>query len=132
METCLGFLAAGGLALRLPFLGPDLAQPDFDRAEALARLAKAGPETIEATLLNQRVIAGIGNVFKSEVLFLAAIDPLTPTDDLRPEQLESLLDIARERWCATTPGGGDALAAGPELSSSALRRGSGGRLPSCG
>ena len=37
-----------------------------------------GGEPIADVLLNQRVAAGIGNVFQSEILFLAGIDPFTP------------------------------------------------------
>ena len=80
---------------QLSTLGPDLAQPDFNRGEAVRRLQAAGEDPIEAALLNQRVIAGIGNVFKSEVLFLAGIHPLTLVRDIVPARLERLLDVAR-------------------------------------
>jgi endonuclease VIII len=45
--------------------------------------------------LNQRVVAGIGNVFKSEVLFVAGIDPFTPVGDLSDDQLARIVDQAR-------------------------------------
>ena len=54
----------------LASLGPDLLGADFDRAEALRRLARGGTRPIAEMLLDQRVVAGIGNVFKSEVLFV--------------------------------------------------------------
>ena len=59
-------------------LGPDLLGPDWDAAVALERL-RAHPETpIGEALLEQRNLAGIGNVFKAELCFLAHVDPLTP------------------------------------------------------
>ena len=60
----------------LATLGPDLLAATFDRAEALRRLgARRRPRPIAEVLLDQRVVAGIGNVFKSEVLFLCGIHP---------------------------------------------------------
>ena len=50
-------------------LGPDLLADAFDAAEALRRLRERGDEAVADALLNQRVMAGIGNVYKSEVLF---------------------------------------------------------------
>ncbi len=56
-------------------LGPDLLGPDWDPAEAVRRL-RAGPERpIGDALLDQRNLAGIGNVYKSEVLFLRGVQP---------------------------------------------------------
>ena len=59
-------------------LGPDLLGPDWDQAEAVRRL-RADPERSAAeALLDQRNLAGIGNVYKSEVLFLRGIRPWRP------------------------------------------------------
>ncbi len=78
----------------LQALGPDLAQPDFERNEAIRRLRTLADETIERALLNQRAVAGIGNVFKSEVLFLAGLHPLRLVRDLSDQDLDRLLDDA--------------------------------------
>lgn len=56
-------------------LGPDLCQDDFDEAEALARLRARPDRAIGEALLDQRAIAGIGNLYKAESLFLAGADP---------------------------------------------------------
>jgi len=56
-------------------LGPDLLADTFDRADVLTRMRPYGRQPIAEVLLNQRVVAGVGNEFKSEVLFLAAIHP---------------------------------------------------------
>ena len=77
-------------------LGPDLLDPAFDRAEALRRMREHGGDAIADVLLNQRVAAGIGNVFKSEVLFLGGIDPFTAVTQLTDDDLETLIDIGRK------------------------------------
>lgn len=61
----------------LAHLGPDLCDPDADLDAALARLTThASPDAeVGDVLLDQRVMAGIGNVFKSEVCFACGVDP---------------------------------------------------------
>ena len=56
-------------------LGPDVLSPDFDAGEAMTRLAASTRPTAAEALLEQRSVAGIGNVFKSELLFLARVSP---------------------------------------------------------
>lgn len=69
-------------------LGPDLLGPDFDVQAVVAR-AQQRPATTElgALLLDQRVASGIGNVYKSEVMFLERLDPFTPLSALDEETL---------------------------------------------
>ena len=65
----------------LASLGPDLLAPAFDRRRGVARHRGApGRDRLPTALLDQRVVAGIGNVFKSEVLFLCGIHPDRPAD----------------------------------------------------
>jgi endonuclease-8 len=78
----------------LASLGPDLLSPALDRAEALRRLAAAGARPIAEVLLDQRVVAGIGNVFKSEVLFLCGIHPDRPADRLAETERAAIVDTA--------------------------------------
>ena len=59
-------------------LGPDPLRDDWDPAEALRRLRAEAPRAIGETLLDQRVIAGPGNVYKCEICFLRGLDPWTP------------------------------------------------------
>jgi endonuclease VIII len=75
-------------------LGPDLLDAAFDRVEALHRMRARGAEPIADVLLNQRVVAGIGNVFKSEILFVAGVHPFTRACDLSDAQLDRLMDVA--------------------------------------
>lgn len=77
--------------LRLARLGPDLLG-DFDPTEFLRRARASGPMTMARLLLEQRVWAGIGNVYKSELLFLVAVHPQTSSEDVGDEVL---LEIGR-------------------------------------
>jgi endonuclease-8 len=76
-------------------LGPDLLAREFDRGEAVRRIAASGHQPIATSLLDQRLVAGIGNVYKSEVLFMAGVNPFTPAGAVPARVLEHLLDIAR-------------------------------------
>lgn len=66
----------------------------FDRAEAIRRLAACADLPIARALLDQRVIAGIGNIFKSEVLFLAGVHPDSPARTLDDLALGTIVDVA--------------------------------------
>jgi endonuclease-8 len=59
-------------------LGPDLLGPDWDLAEALDRLRAEPGRAIAEALLDQRNLAGIGNLYKCETLFLERVNPWTP------------------------------------------------------
>ena len=59
-----------------------------------------GLDAVADVLLNQRVVSGIGNVFKSEILFLAGIDPFTPVATLSDDDLVRLVDISRDQLAA--------------------------------
>jgi endonuclease VIII len=76
-------------------LGPDLLADAFDAAEAVARMRARGAEPIAEVLLNQRVLAGIGNVYKSEVLFACGVHPFAAVSMLADETLEALVTTAR-------------------------------------
>jgi endonuclease-8 len=74
-------------------LGPDLLDPDFEPAEAVRRLGAAPDVSIADALLDQRNLAGIGNVYKSEVLFLSGVEPWIQVCDV--PDLSRLVDLAR-------------------------------------
>ena len=78
-------------------LGPDLLAPDFDEAEALARLRAAGDLEVADALLDQSIAAGVGNVYKSEVLFLERVSPFARVAGLDDETLVRLLRTARRQ-----------------------------------
>lgn len=91
------FHDAGSLArnARLQALGPDPLSADFDEAEAVRRLRAAGDLTIEEALLDQRRITGIGNVLKSETLFLARTHPYAPVSALDGDTLAGIVTVSR-------------------------------------
>ena len=97
-------------------LGPDLLDPAFDAAEAARRVRAHGRDAVGDVLLNQRVVAGIGNVFKSEILFLAGIEPFTLVAALTEAQVERLIAISREQLAANV------MTRSQTLSSSISRR----------
>ena len=59
-------------------LGPDLLGPDWDADEALRRLRAQPDRSIGEALLDQRNLAGIGNLYKNEVLFIERVHPWLP------------------------------------------------------
>jgi endonuclease VIII len=74
-------------------LGPDILAEDLDRAEVLRRLREAPSEReIGDAILDQRIIAGIGNIYKSEGLFLAGIDPRRPVSEISSEAVDRIWD----------------------------------------
>lgn len=75
--------------LELSRLGPDVLGA-FDSEEFIRRARSTQSVAISELLLDQRVIAGIGNVYKSELLFLAGIDPHTSVDGVSDEQLAGI------------------------------------------
>ena len=81
-------------------LGPDLLGDSFDHEEAVRRMRDRAADPIADVLLNQRVMAGIGNVFKSEVLFVAGVHPFAPAAALTDAELRRIVDIAREQLAA--------------------------------
>jgi endonuclease VIII len=73
-------------------LGPDPLAPGFDAPSAARRLLDAGTgREVGDALLDQRVIAGIGNAIRVEALFRAGVDPWRHVDDLEPHEAESLV-----------------------------------------
>jgi endonuclease-8 len=91
-------------------LGPDLLSDTFDAAEAVTRIQARGDVEIADALLDQRAIAGIGNVFKSEILFAARVSPFTPVRALAAGQLARIVVIA-ERQMRANVGDADTVAA---------------------
>ncbi|OZF40721.1 DNA glycosylase [Rhodococcus sp. 14-2496-1d] len=63
------------------YLGPDLLGPDWDPDVALSRLAADPARPIGLALLDQRNIAGLGNVYRNEICFLRGVDPRTPVGE---------------------------------------------------
>ena len=96
-------------------LGPDLLDPDWDtdeslRARAIANLAAEPARPIGLALLDQHVLAGIGNIYRSELCFLRRVHPAAPVS--AAGDLGELVDLAhrllvlnRDREVRVTTGG---------------------------
>lgn len=82
----------------ISMLGPDLLAPDFDLPEAVRRLREPGraQTALGEAVLDQRALAGIGNVYKSEVLFMEKVDPFAPVGTLDEATIERVVATARE------------------------------------
>ncbi|WP_213577249.1 Fpg/Nei family DNA glycosylase [Rhodococcus sp. USK13] len=63
-------------------LGPDLLGPDWDADTAVRNLRAAGDQPIGVALVDQRNLAGLGNVYRNEVCFLRGVDPYTPAREV--------------------------------------------------
>ena len=74
-------------------LGPDLLGPDWDAAEAVRRLERGAARPIGEALLDQRNLAGIGNLFKSEILFLLGVSQWTKVRVVK--DLPKMVNLAR-------------------------------------
>lgn len=80
----------------LASLGPDVLADDFDSRLVASRATVHGSRTIAEVLLDQRVAAGIGNIYKCESLFLRGIDPRARVSTIDASTLEALYTTARE------------------------------------
>jgi endonuclease-8 len=90
-------------------LGPDLLGADWDLAEATRRVAAQPTVSIAEALLDQRNLAGVGNLYKAETLFLRGVWPWTPVGDLLDVAgtvalAQRLVASNRGRWTQTTTG----------------------------
>jgi len=110
----------------LAHLGPDLLDPSCDLDEAVRRL-RASSRTIAEALLDQGIVAGIGNVYRSEILFVRAQDPFRPAAALSEDRAAELLATAQDLLRANVQGGDrvtlpDASGAPPDASAAGSRQ----------
>lgn len=90
-------------------LGPDLLGSDWDPDEAVRRIREQPDREIGDALLDQRNLAGIGNLYRSEVLFVHRIKPGTKVRDVAAltevvNTAQKLLVVNRDRWAQITTG----------------------------
>jgi formamidopyrimidine-DNA glycosylase len=74
-------------------LGPDVLGPDWDLEEAARRLRARPERPIGWALLDQRAIAGPGNIWKNEICFLRGVSPWTPVGEV--DDLEAMLALLK-------------------------------------
>jgi endonuclease VIII len=84
---------------QIPKLGPDILSDGFTVEGGVARLTAFGRENPDAeiavVLLNQRVLAGLGNVYKSEVAFAAGVNPFRAMSTITAREMESMVEVAQ-------------------------------------
>lgn len=86
-------LRTGDEARVVGHLGPDLLGPDWDHEEAVRRLRSHPDKAVGLALLEQRNLAGIGNLYRTEALFLHGVTPWTPVAEAG--DLDELVELTR-------------------------------------
>ena len=76
-------------------LGPDVLADRFDSAKVIANLRERSGWEIAEALLNQHVLAGLGNVYKSEILFICRINPFARVEELTHSDLKLIVEESR-------------------------------------
>jgi endonuclease-8 len=94
---------------QVPKLGPDILSEGFSVEGGVARMDVYRQEHPDAeialVLLNQRVLAGLGNVYKSEVLFAAGVNPFRPMRTITAREMQAIVDIAQRYMKANVADG---------------------------
>jgi endonuclease-8 len=90
-------------------LGPDLLGDDWDPQLAAANLRAVPDRPLSETLLDQRVMAGVGNVYGNELCFVTGHLPTAPISDVKDplrlaQRARDMLWLNRSRWNRTTTG----------------------------
>jgi endonuclease VIII len=88
---------------RIPSPGGDVLNPTFDPVAVTKRLLACAHEEIGDVLLHQEVLAGVGNVFKSEVCFVCGINPFRKVADLRSDEVDALIHTSQKLIAANVP-----------------------------
>jgi endonuclease-8 len=86
-------------------LGPDILAPELDAGTVAASLRAEPRRELGDALLDQRLVAGIGNIFKSEACFAAGISPWREVGDLEEAELLGVVEAARALMGASVEGG---------------------------
>jgi endonuclease-8 len=84
----------------IPQPASDVLKADFDAVAAVERMRSYANEEIAHVLLRQSVLAGVGNVFKSEICFLEGVSPFTKVASIPDEKLRSIIAAARKLLAA--------------------------------
>jgi endonuclease VIII len=113
-HTSRSLMQPGSRSSQVPKLGPDILSEGFSVEGGVERMAAYGRENPDAeiavVLLNQRVLAGLGNVYKSEVLFAAGVNPFRAMRTIRAREMQAIVDVAQRYMKANVVDGkGDGI-----------------------
>ncbi len=86
-------------------LGPDLLGGDLDMDEVVRRFRVHDTTPIGQAVMNQTIVCGIGNIYKSEVLFMTRVNPFCPVAELSDEDIVRIVNSAR-KWLRINAVGG--------------------------
>ncbi|TMD17702.1 MAG: Fpg/Nei family DNA glycosylase [Chloroflexi bacterium] len=86
-------------------LGPDILSDGWAVADVIERARSLGPTPIGELLLDQRVTAGIGNVYRCEALWMRRINPWKSAAEISDQELAALFEAARQAMRANLDGG---------------------------
>ena len=85
-------------------LGPDLLSKEFNVDAAVARFRAHNHVPLGEAVMNQRIVSGIGNIYKSELLFILQLDPFAPVAKFTDDELCRI--IAKARYLLLLNSGG--------------------------
>ncbi len=101
-------IADAGLEARFERLGVEPLSAEFT-PEALGEIAAGRTAPLKSFLLDQKGIAGVGNIYADEALFRARLHPLSPAGSMKPEHLAALRDAVVAALEAGIDGGGASI-----------------------
>lgn len=114
-------------------LGPDALDPHFD-FPAFKAAVLGVKRDVKSVLMDQQIVAGIGNIYSDEILFQARINPATRMETLAPNQLNKLFRTIREVLKRAVARGAGSEQFTERMPKGALlpQRKKAGRCPRCG
>lgn len=118
--------------VHLQRLGPDLASGSFDAAQGLARFRARNHLPLGEAVMNQAIVCGIGNIYKSEVLFIMGFDPFAPVERFSDDELLRILQKARALMLRNLGGPRRTTRFGSDAGRLWIYGGSGRPCPKCG
>lgn len=92
---------------KLGHLGPDILRSDWSVGDVVQRARAEGAVAVGEVLLDQRVTAGIGNVYRCESLWQCRVNPWTPVAEIDDDQLVNLFETAHRAMDANVRGGNE-------------------------
>ena len=111
-------------------LGPDILADDWAVRRVVRRARSMGAAAIGEVMLDQRVTAGIGNVYRCEALWQRKVNPWKPADQLTDDELAALFEVARQAMRANLAG--DRTRRFPGYGRGAVHGRAGRPCPRCG